>query len=453
MQQSQTEQTKFNHEVYEKNIKALITEHFPVIARLDELLQVLIIEQLMWVQQYSKFTPQANVLYDQSYHYNQHLHIETFRAMTRIEQLVLLNSDDGNYQDFVRFQPQGQQLSEGGYQQLKEQLRVSKNELHALIRATLIASVPLSPPAKQFLAQHHPDKQYPYDSVQFSGFTVQLCPQMYPAYQTATQDVQQLIRHCFPVGDAHWRHMFYLENTAAFKALAESKMSPEQLQFWQKYWLVNIVGMDGHLTKNAADKTHYAGAIYYTQSVHDRAMWLNNAMKKDLANVSKDYSSIMLSELEIKTDAPTATFLCRILTMTNRISEADAQGLYKALQSMDAELVRTMVDAHTRAFGRVELRVTYLPALLGNVWQINHSDASLIQCMHLASQLALQHDSGNPLSFRVLKDKNVRELMAANFDIGAVTMEDNGEISFNEEFQLGPRLEQRQVLKSQASLV
>ncbi len=335
---------------------------------------------------------------------------------------MLNDTEQDHYAQFVQHQEEAVRLKPGSYKQLKQLLQVTEAEKEALIRATLIASVPLSPPAKEYLRKHHPDTQYPYDSVQFSGFTVTRYPEMYTAFQNTNTEIQQLIRYCFPDDKRHWRHMFYLENYAAFDALHIAKPQGIENRFWELYWLVNALGMNGHIHNNSA--------VFYNQSVHDRAMWLQQAMNTNTSTVADQYSTMILSELDIKSDADTALLLSRILTMTNRISNSDAGTLLDALHRMPEH--KTIVSTHRMAFEGKELSVTYLPGMLGNLWALTHKETDLIAGMHLYSQLAQMPTKGsNPLSFRLVTKDVLVQLLEANFDPKAVKLNDSGEIVFN----------------------
>jgi hypothetical protein len=453
----QSETQNHPNEVYFRNINALINEHFPTVLTLDSNTQALIVEQLTWVQQNDEFTSQASVEYNGTHHFSKHLHRETFRALTRIEQLLLLNDANNDwYQQFV-FHQASNKLSKANYGQLQSYLKINSVELDALIRATLIASVPLSPEAKSQMKLNFSTLIYPNDSVLFSGFTIQHCPQMYPAYASASEDAKTLIRYCFPNDARHWRHMFYLENQAAFDALIKAKSDPKELRFWKLYWLVNAIGMDGHISVNSEGKVAFVGARFFDQSVHDRAMWLDRAIDKNIEKVAEVYSSITLSELEIETQPEEANLLCRILTMTNRISPKDAREVNDSLMSIDTDIRSNIIHSHSAAFSRKDISVTYLPALLDNLWKISRNNRHLLLCMNLYSQLALQHNTKDPLSLRLIDRKALEKLIEVNFDIKAVNLNEKSEVKLNEnysyEYQPHQAIEGRGVRSSLGSFV
>lgn len=136
-------------EIYEQNIKRLIAEKYKRIDDLPNKLKEEIIDQLFWVQENTKSTPQVNILYKGG-DWHQHLHREIFRALDRIESMLLLHSvTEENkaelYQEFISKQAKNESLSQEDFTVLSQQfIKETDGQIETHIRDGIIASVVLS---------------------------------------------------------------------------------------------------------------------------------------------------------------------------------------------------------------------------------------------------------------------------------------------------------------------
>lgn len=418
---------------YLTNMETLISSHYPRISDLPEELLTLIINQLDWVQQNTQFTPQASVIYDaddKNVNISNHLNREILRALTRIEMLLLITQTDLNHADqldqnyriFTQDQPETEKISYYDFCMLIKEFRLIDQEIDAQIRATLIGAVTLSPTAKNLVAQSKYAKDCPYDSVQFSGFTMTLMPEMYPAFSSASKKVQQLIILAFPNDKQHWRHMFYLENNSAFQDFERANMSPEAMSFWKHYWLINAFGFNGHIKLGSA--------VFFDKSVALRANLLHEAMELRAQNMSintaKTYATLCAKHLKINANEDQALLLTRIMTMINLMTPTDAKNMYNALQKYPDH--QDLVELHKITF-HTETMVTYLPALLFNVWSLNHQMSEVIAAFHWANKIIPEWAHDNPLSFRLMDRIAVQNLIACEFSHDSIAINERGEIS------------------------
>lgn len=432
---------KYSRNAYLTNMETLISTHYPRISNLPEDILTLIIEQLDWVQQNTEFTPQASVIYDASdnkVNISNHLNREILRALTRIEMLLLVAQTDFNnpeevgesYKRFTKDQRESEKLSYKDFCQLLGEFQISESELDAQIRAVLIGAATLSPIAKAFLAQTQYAKQYPYDSVQFSGFTVTLVPTMYPAYTRASTEVQRLIHFAFPNDKQHWRHMFYLENNSAFQDFERANLSADSLSFWKRYWLINAFGFNGHIKMDSA--------VFFDDSVALRANLLHEAMDIHLRDFTKNtavtYANLCAKHLEINANEDEALLLTRVMTMTNLMTPVAASNMYTALHEYpDRE---ALLQLHKQTF-KSDILVTYLPALLFNVWSIRQKASDVIAAFHWANKIIPSFTHNNPLSFRTMTRSAVEILIASQFSETSLVINEKGEVSARELPPLG----------------
>lgn len=436
---------RYSRIAYLSNIETLISTHYPRIAQLPEELLTLIINQLDWVQQNTEFTPQASVIYDandQNAKITNHFNREIFRALTRIEMLLLITQTElnhpeqieQNYFTFVKDQPEDEKLSIYDFYNLLNEFQLEDSEIDAQIRATLISTVTLSPIAKAIVAESKFAKDCPYDSVQFSGFTVTMMPEMYPAFSTASSTVQQKIKLAFPNDKQHWRHMFYLENNAAFQDFEKANLSQEALSFWKHYWLINAFGFNGHV--------NLSSAVFFDKSVALRANLLHEAMdlkaEDNTTNTAKTYANLCAKHLNIKANEEEALLLTRIMTMTNLMTPNDAKNMLEALQTYPEH--QELIELHKTTF-QSETQVTYLPALLFNVWSYSHQMSDVIAAFHWANKIIPNFVHDNPLSFRLMGRDAVGNLIDSHFS------DDN--FVFNEKGEINVPMPQKVVIKGQ----
>ncbi len=427
---------KYSRNAYLTNMETLISTHYPRIASLPEGMLSLIIEQLDWVQHNTDFTPQASVIYDASdnkVNISNHLNREILRALTRIEMLLLVvqtdikNTDQisKSYEAFTKDQSESEKLSFKDFSCLLDEFQLDEDEVDGQIRAVLIGAATLSPAAKYYVAQTEYAKQYPYDSVQFSGFTVTLMPAMYPAYSSASQKVQRLIHFAFPNDRQHWRHMFYLENNSAFQDFERARASSETVSFWKRYWLINAFGFNGHIKLNSA--------VFYDNSVALRARLLHAAMDAHYQDPTKStavtYAKLCANELKIDANEDEALLLTRVMTMINLMTPTAASNMYKALQEYPER--DSLVQLHKQTF-QSDLLVTYLPALLYNVWSVRHQESDVISAFHWANKIIPGFRHNNPLSFRTMNRPAVEILIASEFSDAALVINEKGEVSARE---------------------
>lgn len=431
--QEPSDPKKYSRSAYLTNMETLISTHYPRLSNLPEELLTLIIEQLDWVQQNTAFTPQASVIYDASdnkVNISNHLNREILRALTRIEMLLLVTQTDINdpgqvrqsYQTFTRDQRETEKLSYNDFRLVLSEFQINDNEIDAQIRAVLIGAVTLSPAANAYLAQTSYAKQYPYDSVQFSGFTVTLVPKMYPAYSSASSDVQRLIHFAFPNDKQHWRHMFYLENNSAFQDFERANLSAEALSFWKRYWLINAFGFNGHIKLDSA--------VFFDDSVALRANLLHEAMDLHFQNPSIStaitYANLCAKHLKINASEDEALLLTRIMTMTNLMTPDAASSMYQALQEYPERY--RLLELHKQTF-KSAILVTYLPALLFNVWSFRHQVSDVVAAFHWANKIIPGFTHNNPLSFRTMDRAAVGNLIASHFSDVAIAINEKGEVS------------------------
>ncbi len=424
---------KYSRKAYLTNMETLLGTHYPRISNLPEELLSLIVEQLDWVQQNTEFTPQASVIYDaldNKVNISNHLSREILRALTRIEMLLLVVQTDINnpediwksYMTFIKDQSEAEKLSYYDFCDLLREFQINNTEIDAQIRAVLIGAVTLSPIAKSYIAQTEYAKQYPYDSVQFSGFTMSLIPHMYPAYSRASTDVQHLLHFAFPNDKQHWRHMFYLENNSAFQDFERATPAPEALSFWKHYWLINAFGFNGHIKLDSA--------IFFDESVALRANLLHEAMNIHLQDRNKStavtYANLCAKHLKINAKEDEALLLTRIMTMTNLMTPTAASNMFNALQDYPER--NALLELHKKTFTS-DILVTYLPALLYNTWSVRHQASDVISAFHWANKIIPGFTHHNPLSFRTMNRPAVENLIASQFSEAAIVINERGEVS------------------------
>jgi hypothetical protein len=278
--------------VFTQNLTRLMSEKYPLLhqrVQNNEALFHLLIEQLWWAQENPRFTPQDDVLYDGTGSWTACIHREVFRALSRIENFLLLCDTMPDYATFTADQASGERLTEKSFQQLVEQFKgLSETEIKVQICASLISAVSLSPSAMQAANLALGSSGYPHDTVQFSGRTASICMEIYPAGRGLNEAERQLLQACFPDDSRHWRHAFFLENANCLEPLRiQCKNSVDKQGFqkivntWLHFWLINAFGFEGHMG------TH-RGVKYMTENFFVRSQLLNDAIISMLDNPTQD---------------------------------------------------------------------------------------------------------------------------------------------------------------------
>jgi len=431
--------------VYKENIANLIKQKYPRIAQLSETTKKMIIEQLFWVQENTQFTPQADEIYQNGGIWQKHLHREIFRALSRIECMLLLhNINDENinslYAEFVADQPANDRLTRDSFKVLSQLVAMlDDTQIDAQIRASLIASVTLSPRAKSMANERLGEGNYPYDSVMFSGRTIRLCGEIYPAYLSENEMVKKALWACFPDDNRHWRHAFFLENSGCLDALRmqvegckwENKTAlGKEISEWLNYWLINALGFNGHIG-------NLEGSSFMTESVFQRTSMLNQSIERLLnepeLNVFEEYSNACLNFLKVTVNNPTiALLIVRTLNMANLFNRGDAETLEKYIRENQ---LLTMAEQHAGVFhsGKV---ATYLPGFLQNIAE-NGRSAMLLAAVNWASN-AIERSDAEIVSFRLMDKKAIQQLIESKFNPDLFQINDKGEIGFSYVAALGP---------------
>lgn len=431
----------FNLELYEKNIHALIESKYRRINHLSIAIRKMIVDQLSWVQESTQFTPQADVLYQEGGVWQKHLHREIFRALSRIENMLLLHevnekNFDALYAEFTVDQLKTDKLSKESFAKLSRQFLVlNPAQIEAQIRASLIAAVTLSPQAIKRANDKLGKDNYPYDSVMFSGKTIAVCGEIYPVYVSAEQEVQGILRACFPDDNRHWRHAFFLENFSCLDVLKEQVgiCTPENrdqlkinISVWLNYWLINALGFNGHTGT-------LQGSSFMTESVFQRTMMLNQVIEmlfdRPGLDVFGKYSNLCLEYLNVTVDnAALAIFVVRALNMANLFNQTDAAAL--AAYVRNDELLLEIVKHHDDVFksGKV---ATYLPGFLQNIFSAVDGDKkfeTLLSAIDWTSTI-IEHSEAKIVSFRLMERGAIETLLTFNFDTAVFRINDKGEVA------------------------
>ncbi|MBN1684617.1 MAG: hypothetical protein JW855_04195 [Gammaproteobacteria bacterium] len=425
---------RFRSSIYQENMNSLIIEKYPYITELSETLSTIIISQLRWVQENPEFTPQADSLYEENGEWQLQIHREIFRALSSIENLLLLrrvgglsstgesiNIDEETkellYRQFMQEQPETSRLSRESFESLVTwACDLSAEEVEAQIRARLIAAVALSPAAKKILKRLSIEN-YPEDGVPFSTFTMDVCPNIYPCFSSASESVQALMKTFF--FPAHWRHAFFLENSSCLSNLLhqirEGNISEETVRRWENYWTVNLLGFNGHIGS-------LTGSAFMTESVYQRSQFLNQAMSQYLENPETDilhtYCQSCLQYLGIEIGASNlAIYLVRLMLLTNLFNPNFAKKFKKYLEE---ELISQTIQTHYEVFASHKT-ATYLPAFFQNIVDVLsqmelQSDLrpTLIEAMDWLNHTINQSQNSN-ISFRRMGKKEVKKLIEKRF--------------------------------------
>ncbi len=419
-----------NFDIYKQNIQLLMSEHYPKLWGLDSDISDMIIEQLYWVQESNQFTPQAEILYQPRGEWQQHLHREVFRALSRIECLLSLwslnlSQLEAVYAQFTKKQPESDKLSIASFIAMHERIKqLTPEQMDAQIRASLIASVTLSPRAKELAGEG-----YSYDSVMFSGFTISNSGDMYPSFATASESVQLWIRACFPNDVSHWRHAFFLENKGSLgpwkqKIVACDVVNKDRLKadmsMWLDYWMINTLGFEGHIEP-------FGGSLFMTESVYQRLHMLNQALTNSLdasdSDVLANYSQACVQALGLDIQNPfIALFMVRLLNMANLFNPKAASELREVIKGIDYESIQNHADVFNA--GKT---VTYLPALLQNAYKLTHDISILPKALLWASQV-VEQSTYSIVSLRLVSGELLSQLVSSNFSDNNWSLNEKGEI-------------------------
>lgn len=421
-----------SYQIYHQNMNRLIKEKYHRLSKLPQDQYESILSQLYWVQENKIFTPQADALYDSNNAWTAHLNREICRALCRIEMLLLLRdvndlNSEALYEEFTQEQNAGDKLKRESFLDLAAQMRkLSPTQVNAQISASVIASITLSPQAIQRANQHLGEGKWPYDSVQFSGYTIRQAGNLYPIYNTAAEDERLILQHCFPDDSRHWRHAFFLENITCLDPLkeqlknthsAESKKSAvTECQNWLTYWLINALGFEGHV-KNMQ------GSHFMTESVFQRAMVLNNNIqllveKEDLQlDVLAEYSQDCLKKLAITIHNPrVAIFIMKLANMTNIFDKENVAEIYNCIKK---ENFLGACDLDYTVFYDLKKIATYVPGFLQNVYHQapeGEKIACIVKALHWANTV-IESSVHTTTSFRTVDKVQCKMLMDNNFEV------------------------------------
>ncbi len=418
--------------IYFININSLIKEKYKRISQLPEEQRKKILSQLYWVQENTRFTPQADALYDGSNTWAAHLNREIFRALCRIEMLLLLRevneqNVESLYEEFTLEQSNSDKLTKESFQILAKQMQaLDPTQVNAQIYASVIASVTLSPEAIRRADELFGKGKWPYDSVQFSGYTVREAGHLYPIYEEANEDERLILQHCFPADSRHWRHAFFLENITCLDPLKEqlkNANSPEtrqsavtECQNWLTYWLINALGFEGHV-KNMQ------GSHFMTESVFQRAISLNENIKflfekvEVQVDVLAQYSQTCLEKLGITIHNPKfAIFIMKLANMTNIFNIENAVNIRDYVQK---ENLYSILDLDYTVFHEQRKIATYVPGFLQNVYYQAPEGAKIaliVKALHWANTVIASSDH-QTTSFMNLSKEHCTTLINNDFNV------------------------------------
>ena len=186
--------------------------------------------------------------------------------------------------------------------------------------------------------------------------------------------------------------------------------------------MVNAFGFNGHIKLDSA--------VFFDDSVALRANLLHEAMDVHLQNPAINtaitYANLCAKHLKINANEDEALLLTRMMTMTNLMTPADASSMYLALQEYPDR--DALLQLHKQTF-KSTILVTYLPALLFNVWSFRRQMSDVIAAFHWANKIIPGFTHNNPLSFRTMDRAAVEILIASHFSDAALAINEKGEVS------------------------
>ena len=254
---------------------------------------------------------------------------------------------------------------------------------------------------------HHPEAKY-----------------FFPIFADATKEVQTKIQQCLPQDAKHVRHSIYTENKASFEAIEHSIDRGEDIRLSNLRWMVNGFGFRGHEAFGSAlyvDKTF----VFRVKQLFDAA----TAYQAGKSNsITAEYAKRYTEALEISEAGAHEKFtLTRMMTMINDVSPRTARELQIALNESPAK--QAIIDDNQLAFAKDDITVTYLPALLGNVYAYRNRLSDVVGAFAWANRLINDYDSYTYLSFRTMNKTAVTALIEAEFSDKIIAIKDNGEVT------------------------
>ncbi len=421
----------FNRAVYRHNVNLWLEQFHPYLTTqiktffgTESSLLEEVLKQLEWSQAFKKFTPQADTLKDPNgpnTKWSAHLNREVFRALVRIswrlqlQQLDLNNSQQTQeaYTRFIANQPDDNQLSKNSFITMCRRFqRLTRKQVEGIIRATVIASVPLTPEAKRQAALHLEEK-HPHDSVQFSNLTVsKALTTMYPI---ASEDkaVNQTILACFPSDiTVHWRHAVLLESFTSTKALiafAQQAKRPTLLDFLD-YWETNALGMNGHVDMTGAQ---YCSDSFIARSQIVRELLVTLNQGKQI-NFLQEYAkrALQLANITPSSQPGFNEFIVGLLSAIDAFHGDQAEQIVKLLQT-DTDKWQALIDLSNENFQHKS--ATYVPGIMQNLVTLSNGDIEILLKGYEWIQKAIADSEQQNVSFFAFKSTQWEQLISNNF--------------------------------------
>ncbi len=438
---SESEPYPFNRVAYHKNLHKWLSDFYPDLKQLivntlgeSSTLFEDIERQLEWCQKNKKFTPQAASLFnpdDPEDRWPQHLNREVFRALVRVSWALRLyqcettdiNSLMQAHNLFIANQPKGNKLPLNDFIIMIDQIKsLNLKQLEAVLRATVVASVPLSADARYHADKHNIN--YPIDSIKFSHATVS-DGNLTRVYPIASRDVSinGMIESCFPL--AHWRHGVLMENYSSLANLQRfaETASSEQLNEFIVYWMINSIGMNGHKDMR--------GAQYCTRTFIWRVRELNNILVKIHGNPSKydlqtEYVTSCLNafHVPISKNSELNMFSMALLSAVDGFDKATIQQLSTSINETPKKYTQ-LAALTTTNFASKE--VTYVPGVMTNAKKI----LAWSECLEFYGwmQKVIASSDKNYLSFFRIGVAEIQQVKNCGFSLGNVTVTDDGTVT------------------------
>ena len=329
------------------------------------------------------------------------------------------------HEEFIRDQL-NDQLTLESFKKLSESFQqFTEEQIETHIRASLIASVTLSPQAQTLTKEQLGPDSFPMDSVRFSGKTVTQCGDIYPAFSNTSPSIQQKLWACFPNDLRHWRHAFFMENSICLDPLKneisqctpdEKEALKERITEWLNYWVINALGFNGHVSQT------FTGSAFMTESVYQRAQFLNTAIlgaiDASAFTVFEDYSDKCAQHLQLNIqNKEISLFIIRLLNMANIFNRKEGTALHNYISD---NKILNKVEAINQETFYAQKVATYVPGLLQNVITLLPDDLKKLIDTFSWIGKTLATSPVDITSFRLMDKNKLETLLNSDFSAGRI---------------------------------
>ena len=273
--------------------------------------------------------------------------------------------------------------------------------------------------------------ELPKDSEQFITFVVTECPDVLPiCYMLSPESIQLLKYAYYP--DTHARHMLDMEGgnnmlDNIVNGIRGKTLDYNQVNLWLARWIINIAGLNGHVSYKLNEKVEYKGSNYLLASLAECIFALRTELTQLLLDpqnqVINHYLAFRAEQLGFKnTRDNKCKYLASLAALMREYTPATGSEIMAWFDNLDENTQTAKLELFQQKLTATTVTPTFQPVIMETLRKMGCTVAETLTLFAEIQSKAMQVYSGTiadktiPVCFRDVAYKKELEPIKKYYD-------------------------------------